>query len=106
MTVSTFASALELLFVVGWLAIPALLACRLSRRVGVLLGTLTFWVFSVGHTLIAPERYFLGGGSLLFGWLSGFLYSALCYRVAQSLRQSDHLKRPEHSRHHREANVA
>lgn len=68
MTAPTLAPALELLFVIGWLVIPALLACRLSRRVGVLLGTLTFWAFSVGHNLIAAERYFLGGGgSLLFG---------------------------------------
>jgi hypothetical protein len=95
MTTPTLAPALELLFVACWIIIPALFACRLSRRLGVLLGTLAFWAFSVVHPLIAPERYFLGGAdSLLFGWLSGFLYSALCYRVAKSLRQSERIKLP------------
>ena len=34
MTAPTIAPALEPLFLVGWLVIPALLACRLSRRIG------------------------------------------------------------------------
>jgi hypothetical protein len=89
----------ELLFVACWLVFPALFACRLSRRVGVLLGTVTFWVFSIGHTILAPERYVLGGsGSLLFGWLSGFVYSALWYRVAQSLDRGKRLKELQHLR--------
>jgi len=95
MTTPTPAPALELLFVACWIIIPALFACRLSRGLGVPLCTLAFWAFSVVHSLIAPERYFLGGaGSLLLGWLWGFLYSGLCYRVAQSFRQSKRLKQP------------
>jgi MFS family permease len=93
MKAPTIAPSFELLFVACWLVIPALLATRLSRRRGVLLGALTFWAFSLAHPVIAPEHYFVGGtGSLLLGWLWGFFYCAICYRVGQSLRQSDRLK--------------
>jgi hypothetical protein len=98
MPTPTIAPALELLFVAGWLIIPASLAYWLSRRLGVLLGTLTFWAFCMAHPLIAPERYFLGGGaSLLLGWLGGFIYSAFWHRVAQALQKSDRLKRGDQS---------
>ena len=100
MSPPTLAPAVELLFVACWIIIPAFFACRLSRRLGVLLGTLGFWTFSVVHLLIAPERYFLGSaGSLLLGWLWGFLYSALCYRIAQGLRESERLKQPTSTQH-------
>jgi hypothetical protein len=99
LSTSILASPLELVLVAGWLLVPALLACRMKRRLGVLLGTLAFWGFSIAHPILAPERYFLGGGaSLALGWLPGFLYCALCYRVAQGLRKSDRLKTVEHAK--------
>ena len=83
--------SIELLFIICWFMLPALLASRITRLRGVLLGTVTFWVFSVAHPFIAPQRYFLGSGSpsLLLGLLCGLVYSALCYRIANSLRKTN-----------------
>lgn len=74
-------------------AIPAFLACRLSRRRGVVLATLAFWLLNIANAFFFPARYPVGdAGVFLFGWLPAFCYAALCYRVAEGLRRSERLK--------------